>query len=86
MMGQRGWLPRWLFRCACGIAGLLVLAVLVAPALAGWAEAAEGEPPWARIVLLFARDATVRQISLASALGLVATACTFFTTSRPRGE
>jgi hypothetical protein len=85
-MAQRAWLPRCLFYCTCGLAGLLLLAVLAAPAAEGWAEGKEDSAWWARVVLLFARDTTVRRISLASALGLVVTAYTFFTASRKRRD
>jgi hypothetical protein len=66
---------RWLFRLACGLALVLVLLVLAAPLVDDGDEAAEG---WRRFVYLFAHDATVRRTSIASAMGLLVTACVFF--------
>ena len=60
--------PRLLFGLACvASAGLLGL-VLVAPLLAPG-------PAW---LALFAHDAAVRRTAVASALGLLVTACVFF--------
>jgi hypothetical protein len=73
MAGSR-WLGRWMFRCTCGLAGLLVTAVVVAPWLHGWADGGR----WARLVELFADDSAVRHTSLAAAAGLVVTAYVFF--------
>jgi hypothetical protein len=64
-------LPRLLFRLACLTSGLLVLAVLAAPWLDG-----RGNLP--RVVSLFAHDAALRRCTLATALGLLVTACVFF--------
>jgi hypothetical protein len=68
------WLARWLFRLTCAAAVALVLLVVVAPWLEGWAS----DPSWARVLGLFAHDATLRRTSLASAVGLVVTAYVFF--------
>jgi hypothetical protein len=64
-----------MFRGTCGLAGLLVTAVVLAPWLHGWAE---GGGSWARLMELFANDAAVRRTSLAAAAGLVVTAYVFF--------
>jgi hypothetical protein len=74
-MAAGRWFGRLLFRCTCGLAGLLVAAVVLAPWLPG---AAEGGGNWARVVGLFAHDAAVRRTSLAAAAGLVVTAYVFF--------
>jgi hypothetical protein len=66
---------RWLFRLACGVALCLVLLVLTAPLLDTGNAEAEG---WHRLVFLFAHDATLRRTCLASAVGLLVTACVFF--------
>jgi hypothetical protein len=71
----RTWLARWLFRLTCGLAGLLVLAVVGAPWVEGWLGNTAG---WGRVLRLFAEDVAVRRTSLASALGLVVTAFVFF--------
>ncbi len=71
---------RILFVLSCLGAGLLVLGVLLAP----WLNLSEEEPAdWLeQLLLLFARDAVVRRISLAGAVGLAATAFVFFRPSR----
>jgi hypothetical protein len=74
-MIQRTFTGRWLFRLACGLALVLVLLVLAAPLVDNGDEAEEG---WHRFVYLFAHDAAVRRTSLASAMGLLVTACVFF--------
>jgi hypothetical protein len=66
-------LARSLFAAACAAALLLCAAVVAAPWLAG-GEAAG----WRRVLALFAHDAALRRTSLASAAGLVVTACVFF--------
>ncbi len=63
------WLPRLLWRFTLGISILLILMVLAAP----WLDT--GERPW---LTLFAKDAAVRRTTLASAIGLLATASIFF--------
>jgi hypothetical protein len=66
---------RWLFGGCCALAVLLLGLVVLAPLLD------EGDPAPAgaqRVVALFARDHTLRRTSLASAAGLVVTACVFF--------
>ncbi|OAI51358.1 hypothetical protein AYO44_00685 [Planctomycetaceae bacterium SCGC AG-212-F19] len=56
---------------AAGLAGM----VLLAPIVVGMLDAATG---WQRLITLFARDATLRQTALASAIGLIVTALVFF--------
>ena len=74
-MAGRVWLSRMLFGLAGLWAGLLVAAVVAAP----WLDAGEEAPRgWGRLVALFARDPVLRRTSLASAAGLVVTACVFF--------
>jgi len=63
------WLPRLLWRFTLGVAILLILLVLTAPCFDN------GQRPW---LTLFAKDAALRRISLASAIGLLATASIFF--------
>jgi hypothetical protein len=77
-MAAGRWLGRWLFRGTCGLAGLLVLAVVLAPWLEGWAAAGEPSAAWARVLTLFAHDSAVRRTTLASAAALVVTAFVFF--------
>jgi hypothetical protein len=69
-------LPRFLFRLACATAAMLFLLVLAAP----WLDTGDGAPG---LLALFAYDATVRRTTLASAVGLLVTACVFF---RPPGQ
>jgi hypothetical protein len=74
MTGRTG-IGRWLFRVVCGLALLLVLAVLAAPLIH---DAEIGPKSFRRLVFLFAHDATIRRTSIASAMGLLVTACVFF--------
>ena len=69
------WLPRCCFVLTLGSALVLAVAVLISP----WIAGGESEHP---ILSLFAHDSTVRRTSIASALGLAATAFIFF---RPVG-
>jgi hypothetical protein len=70
-------LARSLFAAACAAALLLCAAVAAAPWLVG------GEAVgWRRVLGLFAHDAALRRTSLASAAGLVVTACVFFRPGR----
>jgi hypothetical protein len=83
-MGPARWggLARGLFALGCGLGGLLLALVLLAPL------ADSGDPPrdgWQRVVSLFARDAALRRTSLASACGLVVSACVFFRPARRGG-
>ncbi len=80
-MSQGTGLVRVLFVLSCLVAGVLVLLTLLAPWLTQEAETPAG---WAgRLLALFARDAAVRRISLAGAIGLAATACVFFRPTQP---
>jgi hypothetical protein len=66
---------RWLFRLAYAAALGLVVAVVAAP----WIDTSEtATTSWQRMVALFAKDAVLRRTSLASAAGLLVTACVFF--------
>jgi hypothetical protein len=68
-------LPRFLFclsgAVALGLAGM----VLLAPWLDQDGPAEYG---WPRLVAVFARDAAVRRVAVAGAVGLIVTACVFF--------
>ncbi len=79
-MSLTRWVWRGLFWLTCGTAAALVLLVVLAPCLENWAAGPSG---WGRVVELFAHDATLRRTSLASAAGLVVTACVFFQPAAP---
>jgi hypothetical protein len=68
------WLPRFLFRLTWALSVVFLLTVLVAPGLDRGAEVHGA----ARVLRLFAHDATLRRTTVASALGLMVTACIFF--------
>jgi hypothetical protein len=68
------WLRRWLFWGSLAVAGGLAVFLVIAPWLGG--DPAGG--PLARLVALFGHDTTLRQTSLASAVGLAVTARVFF--------
>lgn len=71
----RAWLPWVLFRLTAGVSALLLALVLLAPLL----DDAEAETTGSRsLLVLFARDATLRRTAIASALGLLVTAGVFF--------
>jgi hypothetical protein len=71
------WLPRFLFWLTLGIAAVLISLVLFAPLL----DNEEVQPHgWSRLVRVFAQDVTLRRTAIASALGLMTTACVFFRT------
>src|SRR4051812_43791172 len=72
---QPAWLPGLLFCLAVGASGVLLLLVVAAPVLA---KADGASDDWSRLLAIFARDTTVRRTAVASALGLVVTACVFF--------
>ncbi len=78
-MAWRRMLARLLFAAACAAALLLCAAVVAAPWLGG--GEARG---WRRVLALFAHATAVRRTSLASAAGLVVTACVFFRPGPPR--
>jgi hypothetical protein len=74
-MARRSRNPRWLFWPVCGLALSLVGLVLAGPFLD------PGDPDetgWWQVVHLFATDSAVRRTSLASAMGMLVTACVFF--------
>jgi hypothetical protein len=73
-------LPRLLFRLVITLSILLILLVILAPLM----DNGDAQPTgWVRLLLLFARDAALRRTAVASALGLIVTACIFF---RPPGR
>lgn len=72
-------LPRFLFQFVLGLAGFLAGLVFLCPLLDQGAARPHG---FHRMVALFARDSTVRQTTVASAIGLAVTALVFF---RPAG-
>src|SRR5262249_523306 len=77
------WLPRLLWGLTLAAATALFLLVLVPPLLDnGWGRTEGGS----RLLTLFARDATLRRTALASALGLIVTACVFFRPLSPAGS
>jgi hypothetical protein len=69
-------LPGVFFVFCLVLAGGLVTLVLVAPSIDLGGEAPTDTA--GRVLVLFARDATLRRTALASAAGLVATAFVFF--------
>jgi hypothetical protein len=73
------WLPRILFLLTVGLASALILLVLLSPWFDNKVTVAGGR---SRVVKLFAQDKTLRRTAVASAMGLMATACVFF---RPPG-
>lgn len=62
------WFSRLLFLLVIALSAGILGLVLIAP----WLESSS------RIIVLFATDATVRQTSLACAIGMLVTACVFF--------
>jgi hypothetical protein len=66
---ERGWVGRVLFVLGCATAGLIVAAVALAPLYDDGGN---------RAVAVLARDAALRRTCLASAAGLVVSACVFF--------
>jgi hypothetical protein len=69
------WLPRLLFRSAFTLSLLLIVLVIVSPLVDNGDAQPEG---WTRLLALFAHDAAIRRTALASAFGLMVTACVFF--------
>jgi hypothetical protein len=68
-------LPRILFCLAVAVAFILLALVLISP----WLDQVDWlDDGWNRLVAVFARDAPVRRIALAGAMGLFITACVFF--------
>jgi hypothetical protein len=64
-----------LFHLTVTASAVLILLVLLSPLLDNGMEQQVG---WRRLFALFARDATLRRTTIASALGLLVTACVFF--------
>lgn len=80
-MNNGSWSAQLLFVLSCLLASLLGLLILLAPLLDQGSEQPAG---WGSEVLaLFARDAVVRRISLAGAIGLAVTAFVFFRPTPP---
>ncbi len=75
------WLQRLLFRLACVVSALLIVLVILSPMLDNDRPKPAG---WPRLVAVFARDATLRRTALASAIGLLVTACIFFRPPTPQ--
>jgi len=71
------WLPRVCFLGAVALALALVAVVVAAPWLA---------PSDSYVFALFAHNSGVRGAAIASAVGLLVTACVFFRGSGARGE
>lgn len=76
------WLPRVLFWAALLVSLFLILAVILSPLLEGTDLLAQ----CGRIQALFARDSALRRTTVASALGLLVTACIFFRSTAPAPE
>jgi hypothetical protein len=74
---RRPWLPRLFFRVNLGLAGVLILLVILSPLADNGVEQPAGP---ARLVALFARDGAVRRTAVAGAIGLSVTAGIFFRT------
>src|SRR5690349_17852803 len=69
------WLPRLLFLLAVTLSAALAGLVWLAPLFdAGETATSDGD----RVLAAFARDVTLRRTALASAAGLLVTACVFF--------
>lgn len=62
------------FVLGCAAAVILLALVLLAPVMLPLA----GGQQWARVLSVFAHDATLRRTALACAAGVLATACIFF--------
>jgi hypothetical protein len=74
------WLPPLFFWLSMSIAVGLVALVVLTP----WVNVRGIRPPdLGRVLSLFAQDMTVRRTGLASAVGLVVTACVFFRSLPP---
>src|SRR5207253_1112424 len=71
----RPWLPRLLFGLTLGLAGALLLAVVLAP----WLDDGTPHPPGGGSVLaVFAHDSVVRRTAVGAVVGLLVTAFVFF--------
>jgi hypothetical protein len=76
------WLPRLLYRLTLALAVVLVALVLICP----WLDDGAADPSGRELfVAVFARDVVLRRTALASAAGLVVTACVFFKPAPARG-
>jgi hypothetical protein len=72
--------PRLLFRLAFALSVLLIVLVILPPLVDNGGAQPTG---WRRLLALFARDTAIRRTALASAAGLMVTACVFFRPYRP---
>jgi hypothetical protein len=80
VMALKRLLARLLLHLTVGISLALFLLVLLSPLLDNESVSSDG---WQRLVAIFARDATVRRTVIASAIGLLVTACVFFRPAEP---
>jgi hypothetical protein len=64
------WLPRLLYLLILLTAAILILLVILSPWVDNWVAV--------RVISVFAHDRTLRSTAVASALGLIVTACVFF--------
>jgi hypothetical protein len=78
------WLTRTLFALTLSLAASLLLLVMVAPRLAQGVK--DDSPGGTALLILFGQDPVVRRTSVASAIGLVVTACVFFRTASGPSE
>ena len=76
--GHRSWFAWLVYRLLLLAAAGLILLVIAAP----WLE----NKVSSRVLVVFARDTTLRRTTVASALGLIVTACVFFRTPAARRE
>jgi hypothetical protein len=68
-------IPRLLFGLAFALSFLLIVLVILSPLV----DNGDAQPAgWAHVLALFARDPVTRRTAVASAVGLVVTACAFF--------
>jgi hypothetical protein len=70
--GHRSWFAWLLYRLLLLVSAGLILLVIAAP----WVENRAAS----RVLTVFAHDVTLRRTTVASALGLIVTACVFFRT------
>ena len=73
------WLPRLLFWWAFLVSFALILVVILSPLL----DDSETPSRWGKVQALFARDPFLRRTTIASAIGLIVTACIFFRPVEP---
>ena len=76
--GHRSWFAWLVYRLLLLISAGLILLVIAAP----WVE----NKLSSRVLVVFARDTTLRRTAVACALGLMVTACVFFRSPRAAGR